>query len=205
MAAVVASRDVFVNCPFDDEFKPLFYAFVFTVIRSGFRARCALEADDGAENRFNKICAIIGECKYGIHDISRTDAAGNPPLPRFNMPLELGVFLGAKRYGNRTQKDKCCIIFDRERYRYQRFISDIAGQDIHSHGGDESSAMTELASWLRAQSKYRNIPGGRAIVAEYREFLEALPAICADRRLAPEELTFGDYNDIVVRYLTVAT
>jgi hypothetical protein len=33
--------------------------------------------------------------------------------------------------------------------------------------------------------------------------VSALPAICGDRDLQVEELTFGDHNDIVVRYLTV--
>ena len=46
------------------------------------------------------------------------------------MPLELGIFLGAKRFGRAEQKGKVCLILDTERYRYQQFMSDIAGQDI---------------------------------------------------------------------------
>ena len=130
----LANRDVFVNCPFDPHYKPLFYAIVFTVVRSGFRVRCALETDDATENRFSKISAIVKECRYGIHDISRTEADGDPPLPRFNMPLELGLFLGARQYGNREQKAKRCVIYDRELYRFQKYISDIAGQDIQITG-----------------------------------------------------------------------
>ena len=53
-------RDVFVNCPFDADYKLLFNAAVFTIIRSGFVARCALETDNSADNRFDKICKIIG-------------------------------------------------------------------------------------------------------------------------------------------------
>jgi hypothetical protein len=131
--------------------------------------------------------------------------SGNPALPRFNMPLELGVFLGAKRYGNPEQRTKRCIIFDTDRFRYQRFISDLAGQDIHAHDGQEDTLISELTAWLRAQSGYRAIPGGRAVISEYGRFKTSLPAICADRGLAPDEITFGDYNDIVVRYLTVAS
>ncbi len=194
-------RDVFVNCPFDDAYKPLFHAIVFTVIRSGFVARCAQETDDAAENRFSKICAIIDECRYGVHDISRTESDGDPPLPRFNMPLELGLFLGAKRYGMRHQKSKRCIVFDRERFRFQRYISDIAGQDIHAHHGDVKTLISELATWLREQSRARNVPGGRAIATEFETFMNELPAICAARALEPDELTFGDYTDIVVQYL----
>jgi hypothetical protein len=62
-----------------------------------------LEADDSSENRLAKIQAIIEECQFGIHDISRTEVDGDPPLPRFNMPLELGLFLRAKRYGNKDR------------------------------------------------------------------------------------------------------
>lgn len=198
------NRDVFVNCPFDAPFKRLFNAIVFTVIRSGFRARCALETDDAADNRLAKISAIIAECRYGVHDISRTETDGDPPLPRFNMPLELGLFLGAKRYGGREQKAKRCIVFDRERYRYQRYISDIAGQDIHSHDGSEQHLIEELAAWLRDQSEDRTVPGGRAIAAEFAAFEADLPVICAARGLALDELTFGDFNAIIVEYLTAA-
>src|SRR5215217_7029772 len=201
MPAPAANRDIFINCPFDAD-KALFYAIVFTVIRSGFRARCALETDDASENRFAKICAIIKDCRYGVHDISRTEVDGNPPLPRFNMPLELGAFLGAKSYGGPGQRDKRCIIFDRERYRFQRYISDIARQDIHSHEGSEQKLIAELATWLRDQSRDPKVPGGRAIAGEFATFKASiLPAVCETRSLEPDELTFGDFNDIVALYV----
>ena len=37
---------VFINCPFDPDFQPIFDAVVFAVLRSGFTPRCALETDD---------------------------------------------------------------------------------------------------------------------------------------------------------------
>lgn len=199
---VSPNRDVFVNCPFDADYKAFFNAIVFTVVRSGFRARCALETDDAGENRFSKICKIVRECRYGVHDISRTELSGDPPLPRFNMPFELGLFLGAKSYGNQEHKQKRCIVFDREPYRFQRYISDIAGQDIHAHQGSEEKLIEELAAWLRDQSRDPHVPGGRAIAAEYLIFKAMLPSICKARHLAPEELTFGDFNAIVVTYIT---
>jgi len=89
-----ASKAVFVNCPFDDEFKPIFRAIVFTIISSGYFPRCALDATDGAEIRISKIAEMIGECDWGIHDLSRieVDAAG---VPRFNMPMELATSVSA--------------------------------------------------------------------------------------------------------------
>ena len=49
------NRDVFVNCTFDKHKLRFFYEIVFTFIRSGFVARCALETDNSADNRIVKI------------------------------------------------------------------------------------------------------------------------------------------------------
>lgn len=85
--------NVFLNVPFDNRYTELFRALVFTVQDCGFNARCALEADNSADVRVEKLYRIIGECRFGIHDISRTSLDRASGLPRFNMPLELGLFL----------------------------------------------------------------------------------------------------------------
>src|SRR5689334_25088671 len=114
------SRDytisVFINCPFDRSYKPLFEALVFVIVRCGFRARCALEIDDASQVRIDKIFRIIEECRFGVHDLSRTELDKSSKLPRFNMPLELGLFLAAKRFGERRQRTKVCLILDRDAY-----------------------------------------------------------------------------------------
>jgi hypothetical protein len=198
------SRDIFINCPFTQDYHDQFRAIVFTTVRSGFNPRCALETDDGAQNRFDKICDIIGQCRLGVHDISKTEVDKKSKLPRFNMPLELGVFLAAKKFGHRAQKLKKCIIFDRAPYRYQSFISDIAGQDIHSHNDSIATLITKMASWLRAESKDKTIPGGKVITNEYADFTAALPKICEDRRLAVDELTYPDYLTLAVDWVSRA-
>src|SRR5260370_27384943 len=138
-------RDVFINCPFSPDYSRHFHAIVFAVIRSGFTPRCARENDDGGEVRFDKICRIISESRYGIHDISKTEPDPGSGLPRFNMPLELGLFLGARKFGGRAQSRKKALILDSEPYRYHAFISDIAGQDIHAHGGEIQRLIEEVA------------------------------------------------------------
>lgn len=57
------------------------------------------------------------------------------------MPLELGIFLGAKQFGSSKQKRKKALILDREKYRYQGFCSDIGGQDVRAHGDDPEEAI----------------------------------------------------------------
>jgi hypothetical protein len=195
------ARNVFINCAFDTQFQPIFNAIVFAVIRSGFRARCALETEDGAENRFAKIQNIVEQCRYGIHDLSRTESGGDPPLPRFNMPLELGLFIGAKRYGSQEQKRKRTLILDAEQYRYQRFISDIAGQDIRAHGSDPARAIEMVATWLRVQSRSTSVPGGRRIAEEFAEFQRQLPTILDTRQFVAAEISFGDYVTIATEWI----
>jgi hypothetical protein len=199
------NQDVFINCPFDLDYRPFFRAIVFVVIRSGFRARCALETDDATENRCDKICKIISECRYGIHDISRTELDPASKLPRFNMPLELGIFLGAKRFGTSTHKPKRCIVFDREKYRYQKYISDIAGHDIHSHESSLDVLIEKVTTWLRDQSRNPKIPGSRKMLEEFATFQDEMDKICMMRHWQLDELSFGDYTAIVTECLTAST
>lgn len=196
--------NVFINCPFDEEYRPFFYAIVFTVFDCGFNARSALEEPYSAENRFIKITKIISECKFGIHDISRTEIDPNSGLPRFNMSLELGLFLGAIKFGTRYQKDKKCIILDTEPYRYQQFISDIAGQDIAPHHNNITELVTHIRDWLSTASRQRNLPSGSFIQNDFTDFQIKLPAICEDLKLDASQITFLDYANLVAEWLKLA-
>jgi len=46
---------VFINCPFDQEYSPIFQSIIFTVIDCGYIARCASEISDSSEVRIDKI------------------------------------------------------------------------------------------------------------------------------------------------------
>src|SRR5436853_1910223 len=179
--------NVFINCPFDPDYKSLFNALVFAVYDCGFIGRCALEEDDGSKIRVQKIFEIIAECRVGIHDLSRVEIDRSTKLPRFNMPLELGAFLGAKYYGKNEQKNKACLILDSKRYRYQKFISDIAGQDIKAHRNHPKPAISVVRSWLRAYSK-DSIPSGSVIWSRYELFKTELPLLCNEAKLTLNEL-----------------
>ena len=196
-------RHVFINCPFDRAYRPILRALLFAVHDCGFRARSALELEDSGEVRVQKIIRIIGECAFGIHDISRVQLDHSSNLPRFNMPLELGLFLGAKAYGDSGQQKKRCLILDSEQYRYQKYISDIAGQDIRAHG-DKPNAVIELVrNWLFASGVAHEqvIPSGSVLAKRYRAFGAERPGICSDLQLNPRRLTFTDDISLIVAWL----
>jgi hypothetical protein len=198
------NENVFINCPFDAAYKPLFDALVFAVFDCGFVARCALEEDDGSQIRVQKVFGIISQCRLSIHDLSRVEVDRSTKLPRFNMPLELGAFLGAKHFGGGGQKRKACLILDSERYRYQRFISDIAGQDIKAHENNPQAVIRVVRDWLRTYSQV-SIPSGSVIWARYQVFDNDLPLLCKELRLNPKELIFNDYVLLVSRWLKITT
>ncbi|NRR30931.1 hypothetical protein HSX11_12145 [Oxalobacteraceae bacterium] len=185
--------NVFINCPFDAEFEPLRYAIVFAILDCGFTPRCALEAANGGNVRFDSIKKLIEDSRFGLHDISRTELDLDNGLPRFNMPLELGVFIGASRYGNRLQKSKSILILDKEQYRYQKFISDIAGQDIRAHKNLESNVITCVRNWFTTESNRKDLPGGEHIFSRYMQFKAELPAVCKKTKIELKELTYSDY------------
>ena len=180
----------------------MFDAIVFAVSACGLVPRSALEFQDANLIRFEKIVALIKQCRWGIHDISRVELAGHG-LPKFNMPLELGLFLGASRFGGPGQRRKSCLVLDTHPFRYQSVVSDIAGQDIASHSGEPARVVAAVRNWLSDSLPPRQpaIPGGEDIATRYIRFQTELPALCAEWRIQVRELTFRDYTGFVARWL----
>ena len=204
LAAPLSRKDVFINCPFDDAYKPIFQAIIFAVCDLGFVARCSLEFDDASVVRLDKIMGIIGQCSYGIHDISSVNLSAGTNLPRFNMPLELGLFLACKRFGGKAQQRKACLILDSDPYRYRASISDISGQDIHSHQGRPRKAILEVRNWLASASQTKGLSGGAEIGDRFRRFGRDLPNICKRLKQQPKDLTFLDFSQAVEHWLNAA-
>jgi hypothetical protein len=179
-------NSVFINCPFDSAYRPLFEAVVFAVYDCGFYPRSALEIDDSSEVRIEKIIRIVAECRLAVHDISRTQLDRDSRLPRFNMPLELGIFIGAKAFGSAEHRRKAAIVLDTARYRYQKYISDIAGQDIRAHHRKPSDAIQQVRSFLSTHCLDGTIPpGGNKIAARYTEFRRGLADAAAELHVQP--------------------
>lgn len=196
--------NVFINCPFDPKYRRLFNAIVYAIQDMHLRPRCALEARNAGQIRLHKIMDIIAECRYGIHDLSRTELDTTSGLPRFNMPLELGLDLGCKRYGESYHQEKNLLILDNEQHRYQKFMSDIAGQDIASHNGRVRDLIDVVREWLRPELNPGTgiIPGGDEICRRYQQFLRALPDICATHHWNRARLGFLDYSAATATWIS---
>lgn len=193
------SRDVFINCPFDESYAPMLRAIVFAVVDCGFVPRCALERVDASEIRIIKIFQTIGECPFGVHDISRVQLDAATELPRFNMPLELGIFLGAKFLGDQTQRTKTCLVFDEHPHRYQKYLSDVSGQDISWHSNDPRIVVRHVRNWLSTVSG-TDMPTAAYVWDHYQAFSAELLHQCVTLRQRPDELTYADLMRHIGRF-----
>ena len=191
---------VFINCPFDDDYMPMLRVLIFTVIQCGFRPRIATERSDSGEVRIKKIVNIIGESKFSIHDISRIEALKTGDLPRFNMPFELGIDIGCRELGDASFKTKRCLVLEKEKFRYQKVLSDISGNDIKAHDGDPIRLVKAVRSWF-AENGVFGLASPNKLWDAYNEFLRLLSKEAEILGYAK-----GDYSEIpIAEYIYLVT
>ena len=120
------------------------------------------------------------------------------------MPLELGIDLGCREFGSNSHRKKVLLVLDSERYRYQKFISDLAGQDPSAHANDPKKLVIKVRDWLCCNSQTAPVPGGEYIFQEYQSFRTDLPklqrALKFDRKL-----NYRDYVNVVRAWLDVVS
>lgn len=198
--------NVFLNCPFDDAYESLLRATVFTLLACGFTPMSALQERDAAAIRLDKIKRLIERCRLSVHDISRTSLDSASGLPRFNMPFELGLDLGARQWGNAHLKQKQIIILDTERYRYQTFLSDISGQDISAHQNSAKELISKLRTWLNLQrGAAPMLASSRHLERMFNRFLRDLPSVCRHVKLDPDSLEYNDFQALAISWIELNT
>jgi len=196
------SRNVFINCPFDSEYDGIFNAILFTVHKCGFVLRCAKEFDGSNIIRINNIVRLIKESQYSIHDLSRISLSKTSKLPRFNMPLELGIFIGSLEFGSSVHKKKEYLIIESDKFRFKEFISDLSGQDIRNHNNSIDEAIKCIRNWLASKTT-DIIPSASIISKMYNTFTSDLPEMCKENNWIQHELMFEEYSSLVTAWLVV--
>ncbi len=141
---------VFINCPFDTDYQPLFDAILFATVYCGFVPRSALESDQEASTpRIDRIMTAIQGSRYSIHDLSRPTGSGEKNLARFNMPLELGMAIARCYIDGWEAHD--WLAFVPEGYSYLQFISDLSAFDLPRHDNSQEKVVRATVNWLMAK------------------------------------------------------
>jgi hypothetical protein len=179
----LASLNVFINCPFDNEYKRIFEVLRFTVQACGYLPRCALEESDGADIRINKIYKLMKESDRSIHDLSRTELSPTG-LPRFNMPFELGLFMGAKKFGGVSHRAKTALIMIKRPYVLPKYLSDLGGSDPGVHRGNNVEVIRLIREYLSVGPLGVPLPGPKHLADHYKEFKRDLPRLLGNQNLS---------------------
>ncbi|UQY43316.1 hypothetical protein [Mixta hanseatica] len=191
-------KNVFVNCPFDDDYRQTLLSIVFTIKYLGYIPRLSLERADSSESRISKIVEIILESKFGIHDLSRIISSEKDEHFRMNMPFELGIDYGSKILKGNKWSKKQLLILEKERYRFQKALSDLSGSDIKNHDNEPSKAIIVVRDWFVVTENIA-ADSGNKIWAGFNEF----NAYLYDK--AVEEEGHGSVDDLqiieVIRYI----
>lgn len=179
-------KGVFINCPFDTEYRQLLLSGIFTVKYLGFVPKLSLQSSDSGTTRLANIVTLIEGSKFGIHDLSRILSTTEGEPARMNMPFELGVDYGCKQFKGGKYKSKKILILEKEKYRYQAAISDLSGSDIKNHNDDPMVMVKVLRDWFVTEELGTG-PSHNNIWFAFNEFTSDLEFNLSEQGHTPED------------------
>lgn len=152
---------VFLNIPYDEEFQNLYLAYITGLYQLGLTPHIASEIS-GGRRRLDRIFALIRNCRYSIHDLSRVELSPNPSAtPRFNMPLELGMTIA---WTELNPESHTWSVWESSPYRLQMSTSDLNGTDPNIHNGTVEGILSELRSCF----VFKNAPPVTRMMRAYK-------------------------------------
>lgn len=156
-------NSVFINCPYDEQYKDFFKLLVFLCKYFNHDVEFA-SSDLSSQLRLNKIIELIKKTKIGIHDISRFYNQDGTK-PRFNMPFELGMDY---MYANLCDIDKKILVLDGKQNDYHDILSDLVGSDIKAHDNDENKLIEIVRHFFVGTDKYKSVDTVDRILKLYK-------------------------------------
>lgn len=180
------STNVFVNCPFDDDYRQLLLSLLFTIKYLGFTPRLSLEKLDAGTARLENIVDLIETSKFGIHDLSRILSTKKGEHARMNMPFEFGIDYACKKFKEGRCAEKKTLVLEKERYRYQAAISDLSGSDIKNHKDEPMELIKVVRDWFVTE-ELKTGPSRNKIWYAFNEFTSYLEEKLIEEGHEPED------------------
>lgn len=208
MASLAGDFDgnVFINCPFDDEYLELLRPLLFTILFLGYKPRIASERSDSLESRIKKICDLICESRYSIHDLSRLRASEVGEFYRMNLPFELGIEYGCRVFGSGRLREKRCLILEKDPHEFRKALSDLSGIDIKHHDNEPSRAVRVVRNWFRDTAGLADVQGPSGIWYRFNDFASDFYDKRSSEGYSHEDLNMmpvGEYIDFNRLYLSL--
>ena len=183
------NNNVFINCPFDDEYAQFMRCIIFVVVSLGYNPRISTESSNGGTVRLNKIIKLIEESRISIHDISRMKAAEKDEFFRMNMPFELGLDFGCLNYsGDELHKKKKYLIVGEKEYEYMKSLSDISGIDIEYHNCDIDKIVKVIRHWFKKNDNPPNDMHPKEISNHFYDYNKDFYNYAIDNKYEEDEI-----------------
>jgi hypothetical protein len=160
-------ESVFLNIPCETAFEDLYLAYFVDLTRVGLRISATLAVPN--QGRLDAIIDLIEQSDFSAHDLSPIELSHG--IPRFNMPVELGLALYRSRI---TRGRHRVFIFESRRYRAQRSASDIIGIAPQIHCGTPRGLMSGLCNIFRQSGDVNTVP---EMLASYPAVRHKLPEL----------------------------
>ncbi len=183
-------KNVFINCPFDDEYRSLLRPLLFVVLFLDFNPKIASERSDSGESRIEKICGLIRESRYSIHDLSRLQSSQENEFFRMNMPFELGIEYGGRVFSKGRLAKKRCLILEKARFDYMKALSDLSGVDIKSHGNDPIGIIRAVRNWFVETVGLQGVASAASIWSRFNDFMWDFHNRRAEENFSDDDLSF---------------
>ncbi|MEO6133161.1 MAG: hypothetical protein ABIQ02_15070 [Saprospiraceae bacterium] len=185
---------IFINCPFDKEYSKLFKVLIFSLLYLELYPIFS-KTVSGDKIRVIEIIKLIKKSKFAVHDLSRNQAKSKGEMARFNMPFELGLDIGSKKFGGRKYSNRKILILDTEPHDYDKYIGDISGQDIECHKNNPETLISVVRDWQSRIYPKNKIPGTTKIWNAFNQFTDDLPTNLSDNFSQAEirNLQLSDY------------
>lgn len=180
-------KNVFINCPFDEDYRQMLLAIVFTVKHLGFSPQLTLQSADSSATRIATIVKLIRTSKFAIHDLSRIMATRKGEPARMNMPFELGIDYGCKQYKSGQCSGKKSLVLESERYRYQQSLSDLSGSDIKNHDNEPIKVVKAVRDWFVTEELHTGT-APKAIWYDFNDFNSDLTDKLAEQGHAQNDI-----------------
>lgn len=160
----ITNKNVFINCPYDDDYKDMMYIIIFLVAKFGcIPLLAAVNAE--SIDRMTKILALIKDSSIGIHDISRMEHTVDKPIARFNMPFELGIDYAHKYYCQ--DGNKKLLILQQKQFLSKKALSDLSGVDIEAHNNKNGELVKIIRSFFCSIFSLTNVVSSTKLENEY--------------------------------------
>jgi hypothetical protein len=90
-------------------------------------------------------------------------------------------------------------VLSKERFEYQKYISDFAGQDIAPHGNEPHFAVRAARSFLSPHVR-QSLLSPKVLWDRYTRFSKELRLVCAEKELDENELQFWERIDLAANW-----